>query len=161
MKARGRILSRATHALLPGLLIIGMAACRQPQTIPAHTFILLQAPLQGDVGRPTKVADLSAVYRPLFQEIELTWTASIDPDTGGSNLAYRVYAYTTGPPDTYYRTQDLFGETPLTSFYLSSTPYTGTLYFVVTAFDGAAESEPSDTAELDLLPPLDDDEDDD
>ena len=130
------------------------SACREPQTVPPHGFLLLQAPLQGEAGRPAKPTDLTALFRAEVQEIELGWTGSVDPDTGASNLVYRVYYYLDGPPQEYYRTQDLLGESVLTNFYVASGAFTGALYFVVTAFDGTAESEPSDTAKLDLLPDI-------
>ncbi len=144
---------RALAVLGPGL--IALATCRQPETVPPLYFLMLQAPLAGNQGRPTRPLDLRATYEPLTQEVKLEWTASVDPDTQTSNLVYRVYLYLDGPPATYYRAQDLIDETPLTTYYLPVQPYTGSLYFVVTAFDGTAESEPSEAARLDLLPPAD------
>jgi len=71
----------------------------------------------------------------------------VDPDTGQPNVEYNIYEYLT-PPRVYYRPEDILDKTPFTTYSIDVRPFTGTVYFLVTAFDGGAESLPSNLAQM-------------
>lgn len=133
------------------LLIVLLAGtnCRAPNEL--SPFYYLVFPLKEGLERPTTPQDLQVEYRILFQELYLEWTGSTDPDLQIPIGLYRIYVYTQGPPTVFYQEQDLMAETALTFHSVLSGAFTGTLYFVVTASDGGAESYPSNVAQLNLL----------
>ncbi|MCE9596967.1 MAG: hypothetical protein K8S54_03280 [Spirochaetia bacterium] len=130
------------------LLLLVQMSCDQARTVSPAYFLL--PILRGGGTRPATPTNLIAVHFLAAQTIVLNWTGSLDPDTGQPNVIYRIYGYEV-PPTIYYREQDLLDTTPLTTFSGRLEPFTGSLYFVVTAFDGAAESLPSPTAKLETV----------
>ncbi|MBL8019672.1 MAG: fibronectin type III domain-containing protein [Leptospirales bacterium] len=130
------------------LLSILIANCDQARTVPPTYFLLPL--LRGGGVRPATPTNLQAIHFLTAQTLVITWTGSLDPDTGQPNVVYRIYAYEV-PPKEYYRIQDLQGTTPLTTITARQEPFIGTQYFVVTAFDGAAESLPSQTCRLETV----------
>ncbi|HNJ35206.1 MAG TPA: hypothetical protein PK881_13250 [Leptospiraceae bacterium] len=124
------------------LLALG---CDRAHTTPPGQFLL---PLLRSGGaRPTTPTNLRTRYAASISALTMDWVGSIDPDTGLPNVVYSIYAYEL-PPREYYRRQDILATTTLTSYYQSADHFTGSLYFVVTAFDGGAESLPSNVAQL-------------
>lgn len=107
--------------------------------------------LRAGWSRPAAPSSLTARYTVSTNLLALTWTGSLDPDTGQPNVAYRIYVYEL-PPREFYRAQDLLATTTVQAYYRTLEPAAGTLYFVVTAHDGGAESLPSNTAEMQVSP---------
>lgn len=132
---------------IAALVLVQQCAPAQPVSQAAFLIPFLR----GGWTRPQAPASLTARYSPTTTTLNLNWTGSLDPETGQPNVTYNIYAYET-PPREYYRIQDLLDTTPLTSYYRQVDPFTGTLYFVVTAFDGGAESLPSNVAEMQTVP---------
>lgn len=130
--------------LAPFFLIL-MSACApaRPVSEAAFLFPFLRAGWE----RPAAPSGLTAQYTVSTTTLTLTWTGSLDPDTARPNVEYRIYIYEI-PPREYYRPQDLLDTTPVTAYYREMNAFTGALYFTVTAFDGGAESLPSNVAEL-------------
>jgi len=131
--------------LLP-LLLVHCAPAR-----PVSEAAFLIPFLRGGWTRPEAPRSLTARYSLSTTTLNLNWTGSLDPETGLPNVIYNIYAYET-PPKEYYRPQDILDATSLASYYRQIDPFTGTLYFVVTAFDGGAESLPSNVAEMQTTP---------
>lgn len=126
------------------MLLLALA-CAPARPVSQTAFLLPF--LRAGWDRPEAPSGLTARYTVSTSTLTLAWTGSLDPDTSRPNVDYRIYVYEI-PPREYYRAQDLLDTTPLTSYYREMNAFTGTLYFAVTAFDGGAESLPSNVAEL-------------
>ena len=126
--------------------------CGSPNEVDSLYYVLLPA-LKGGAERPTTPTNLTGSYLTAIRQIQLSWDASIDPDLGFPIGVYRIYLYAGGPPVEFYRVQDLFAESPVTSYVIDADPFTGNLYFLVTAFDGLAESYPSNILTINVLTP--------
>ncbi len=129
----------------PFLLVLLSLACAPARPVSQAAFLLPF--LRGGWERPAAPSGLTAQYTVSTATLAVAWTGSLDPDTARPNVEYRIYVYEI-PPREYYRAQDLLDTTPLTAYYREMDAFTGTLYFAVTAFDGGAESLPSNVAEL-------------
>ena len=133
-----------------GILALFLTGCPDVREVPPYYFLM--APVLREGGdRPTTPQNLRVEYQVHLRQVYLQWEESIDPDFNIPVGVYRVYVYPQGPPQEYYRIQDLLAETNFPFYALSSNPFTGTLYFAVTAFDGGVESLPSNTAQLNVL----------
>lgn len=130
---------------LAPILLILMPLCAKAHPVSQAAFLLPF--VRGGWDRPSAPSGLTARYTLSTRTLTLSWTGSLDPQTGQPNVEYFIYAYET-PPREYYRPQDRLDKTPLTSYFRQVDPFTGTLYFTVTAFDGGAESLPSNVAEM-------------
>lgn len=130
-------------SVLPAILLMGLAlpACAKGDTSP---LLYLLSPLLVAGGqRPSAPTDLAAEYNLVLDALHLTWGPSVDPDTGRETSAYRLYLYQSYPPAAFYRPEDRFSEPVVREDVLQTHRYTGLLTFVVTGYDGMAESLPS------------------
>lgn len=123
------------------LLLLSSCAAGHDRT-PPFLFILNPALVSG-VHRPSAPTDLKYQYDPTLKSVHLTWAPSIDPDTNSPTPTYRVYLYLVYPPASFYRADDLVAEPITTEVWIDTAKYTGGLTFVVTGYDGLAESLPS------------------
>lgn len=121
--------------------------CKEPNITPPLEFILLPH-LHGLPERPTQPQNLQGYYDIYSKIIELTWEPSHIPNMTNVPPIYRIYLYQKGPPEEYYRTQDILDISATNSYLLGIMPFSGNLYFVVTAYNGFSESLPSNTLEL-------------
>ena len=127
--------------------------CGEPRLTPPLYFALIPL-LRAGLERPTPPQNLRASYEPIQKEIVLNWEPGSDPDSSGPTLLYHIYYFLNGPPS---------GNTSLPRYFLdeavgfayntSADPFTGDVYFAVTAYDGAAESLPSNSTRLNLTAP--------
>ncbi|MBX7057984.1 MAG: fibronectin type III domain-containing protein [Leptospirales bacterium] len=135
---------------LLALAMVLCCSCQQPQTTPEWQFILAPWLIEGG-GRPATPQHLSASYDPYAEAINLRWDLALDPAAGIPVYEYRIYLYLDGPPQDFYRAGDLLDRSAVNFYSVEASPFTGTLYFVVTAWNGGAESYPSNTVGLSLL----------
>ncbi len=126
----------------------GGAGCTKPHRVETALF-LVQPWLRGGGERPTTPTNLNWSYSYLLSLLTLEWQPSVDKETG-SALLYRIYLYENGPPQEYFRPQDILTETAEPILRLGAEPFSHTLYFVVTSWDGLAESLPSPLLKVDL-----------
>ncbi len=124
--------------------------CGNIDETPPYYFVLAPYLIQGG-QRPTTPQNLTVTYSVASEELVLRWDTAVDPDAGIPVGLYRIYLGLDGPPTRFYRSGDLLDETELNFYSVSSEPFTGTLFFAVTAYDGAAESLPSDIVSFSLL----------
>ena len=143
-------LKTAFFGLFLGFLLSGSLACSKPNGIEPYHYILFSVLREG-LNRPTTPTNFTGSYNNTLEQISLEWGASTDPDTGFPIGLYRLYLYQNLPPTVYYRSEDLFDESALTAYNISQTRFSGSLFFVVTAFDGGVESLPSSTVEVNVL----------
>ena len=107
--------------------------------------------LRAGQERPTAPLNLRATYESIQKRIALRWDPGADPDSAGPVLLYRVYFFLNGPPPAnIYQPRYFLDEAVGFGYTASSDPFTGDVYFAVTAYDGAAESLPSNSARLNL-----------
>jgi len=132
------------------LLLFSIPGCRPRRTDPlAYVVFPL---LRGGLTRPEAPKNLHGNYDPFAGTITLNWSASIDPDTGRVVPVYKVYLYLNAPPQHYYLEKNLIKMTDQPTLILAANPFNYPIYFVVTAFDGWAESLPSNTVEIRGIP---------
>lgn len=131
-------------SVLPAILVLGLAlpSCGRGNTPPL--LYILNPLLVAGGQRPSAPTGLAADYNLALDLLHLTWGPSIDPDTNRETPAYRLYLYQNYPPPAFYRSEDRLGEPVVKEDYLQTDRYTGLLTFVVTGYDGMAESLPSD-----------------
>lgn len=134
------------------IAFLSLYSCRKADEVSPLYFALLPHTRAGN-ERPTTPMNLTASYLFPSQVIFLQWEGSTDPDFNVPVGIYKVYIYLNGTPSVYYESKNLLDETGETFYSLDSDPYTGNIHFVVTGFDGEAESLPSNTATLNLLNP--------
>ncbi len=125
-----------------------ITSCDRAHTVPQSYFLL--PILRNGWNRPSAPSNLHARYSVSLDLLTLDWTGSLDPDTGLPNVVYNIYGYEL-PPREYYRPQDLLDTTTAMSYFTRVSRFTGTLYFVVTASDGGAESLPSNVAQMETV----------
>lgn len=142
-----RILAPVIRFLTLALALIPTAGCSPPDTVEPYYFLMIPQ-LRGGMSRPTAPGNLQGHYYPLVEggSVYLSWDSSYDADLNTTLLIYRIYLYLDGPPQNFYGEQNLFDLTSVNSYSFQMDPFTGNLYFVVTADDGLAESLPSNTA---------------
>jgi len=136
-----------------GILVLSILAtshCQKPDKTPPLEFILLPH-LRGLLERPTQPKNLMGYYDIYSKIIELTWEPSQIPNVSNFPPIYRIYLYQKGPPEEYYRIQDIWDISATNSYLLGAMPFSGNLYFVVTAHNGFSESLPSNTLELNVF----------
>ena len=127
----------------------GFAACSAPDTVDPLYYVLFPA-LAGAQDRPTQPSNLRGSYNRSILQIELNWDAS--PANG--ILLYRVYVFTDRPPiaqDELYRDRDRLTESGQNFISFTQSPFTGSLYFLVTAYNGFSESLPSNVVSVDVF----------
>ncbi len=161
LEISGSIRTDSIMRILSGILaLLLFVSCQKPDTIPPYYFILFPLLRKGYRDRPTQPVNLQASYQPVFQTINLQWNPSMDPGFNIPVQYYRIYIYTYGPPTEYYRNQDRLSmvisstlpqyDSPVPFYSLSSSPFSGSVYFVVTGYDLSAESLPSSAVRLSL-----------
>lgn len=137
--------------ILLGAWIVLATGCAKPDLLPPYYYVLLPQLREGQ-NRPSPPSNLRARYELFTENIHLEWQPGIDPDTQLPALIYRVYVFVNGPPPAnIYQPRYLFDEAYGFGYNVSSDRFTGDIYFAVTAFDGLAESLPSNAARVNLL----------
>jgi hypothetical protein len=117
-----------------------MISCREGRT---DELSFLNPLLVKGLRRPTPPDGLTSAYDPVLQYLCVRWNPSTDPDTGREVIAYRLYLYFVYPPAEFFRREDLLEEVSMREHCFRTDTYTGMLTFVVTGYDGLAESLPS------------------
>lgn len=130
--------------------VSGLLRCAAADQTEELQFVVAPWLIQGG-GRPNAPQNLRVSYNAFAQAIDLAWEPAIDPALGIPVYEYRIYLYLDAPPRDYYREGDLFDTSAVNFYSVESDPFSGALYFVVTAWNGGAESFPSNTAALSLL----------
>lgn len=131
-------------------LLLACCHCGSIDETPPYHFVLAPYLVQGG-QRPTTPQNLTVSYAATTEDLLLQWDPAVDPDLGIPVGLYRIYLGLDGPPTRFFRSGDLFDETELNFYALDSEPFTGTLFFAVTAYDGAAESLPSESVSFSFL----------
>jgi len=134
-------ISRLLQIMAVILLSATFVSCHKGST---DQLAFLNPLLVKGVNRPTPPGGLTSIYEPVTQYLCLHWNPSIDPDTNQPVPIYRIYLYFVYPPAEFFREQDLLDEQPALDYCLHTDSYTGMLTFVVTGYDGLAESLPSE-----------------
>ncbi|MBW7857248.1 MAG: hypothetical protein H3C43_02860 [Leptonema sp. (in: Bacteria)] len=114
-------------------LVIG---CRNPTS----QFEFLNPLLVEGLSRPTTPTGLEASYNLAFRLLCLKWNQSVDPDTNFEVPIYHLYLYFHYPPAEFYRKEDIYEEVVGRQYCIKTDDFTGLLSFVVTGYDGWAES---------------------
>lgn len=130
---------KVSHFLL-ATLVFALLSCRQGTT---GELEFLNPLLVKGLQRPTAPDGLTSTYDPVLQYLCVRWNPSIDPDTEKEVPVYRLYLYFVYPPTEFFRPEDLLEEVVGREYCLETDTYTGMLTFVVTGYDGLAESVPS------------------
>ena len=136
--------------ILLAFIVLFANHCRKTNKTPPLEFILLPH-LHGLPERPTQPQNLQGHYDVYTKIIELTWEPSHIPNITNFPPLYRIYLYQKGPPEEYYKTQDILDVSATNNYLLGVMPFSGNLYFVVTAYNGYSESLPSNTLELNVF----------
>lgn len=128
-------------ACMLGAFLTVLPGCTKGDT-PPFLYILNPFLVAGS-ARPSPPGNLAAEYNLALDLLHLTWGPSVDPDTRRETPVYRIYAYQVYPPPAFFRPEDRVGEPVVREDYLQTDHYVGLLTFVVTGYDGLAESLPS------------------
>lgn len=126
--------------LLLATLVFALLSCRQGTT---GELEFLNPLLVNGLRRPTAPDGLTSTYDPVLQYLCVRWNPSIDPDTEKEVPVYRLYLYFVYPPTEFFRPEDLLEEVVVREHCFETDTYIGMLTFVVTGYDGLAESLPS------------------
>jgi hypothetical protein len=132
-------------SLICFILIASIATnpgCGSPNSVSPYLYLLIPN-LRAGQARPTTPGDLTGSYDMMIPGIRLKWNPSLDPDTNQRVPFYNIYLYPDGPPQKYYENKNLYDITNRNEYIIPSAPPPTNLYFVVTGFDGLAESLPS------------------
>lgn len=123
------------------LIVFLCSFCRQGTT---DELTFLNPLLVGGLQRPTTPDGLTSTYNASLSTLCLSWNPSIDPDTQSEVPVYRLYLYYVYPPTEFFRSEDRLDELVGREYCIDTDSYTGMLTFVVTGYDGLAESLPSE-----------------
>lgn len=126
--------------LLLTTVAFALLSCRQGTT---GELEFLNPILVNGLRRPTPPDGLTSTYYLVSQYLCVRWNPSIDPDTEKEVPVYRLYLYFVYPPTEFFRPEDLLEEVVVREHCFETDTYIGMLTFVVTGYDGLAESLPS------------------
>lgn len=135
------------RALIPILVLslLAVTNCRKEKKTEPWLYLLI--PLLAGAGeRPTTPDRIRWSYYPITDTLVLEWDPTVDPDTDIEGPVYRIYVYEAEPPlkEDYYNETNLMGETTENEIPLFVEMREEPLYFIITSYDGASESQIDD-----------------
>lgn len=119
--------------------------CRSPELVPQIYYVLLGQLTPGAATGISRPTDLKLRYQAVLREIILEWTAPADV----SFPTFHIYYFLNGQPECCAASNRL-ASTTISTYNQPADPFTGTLYFEVTAFNGFVESAGSGAAGINL-----------
>ena len=133
--------------LLVGLIALG--GCEQKQALPLYAYLLIPGS-RGGGERPSAPTDIRSSFVPGANVLILEWNKGTDPELHTDNLVYNVYLYLDRIPENFYGKENLFHQVVGDVMEISIEPFSETIWFVVTSWDGFVESRPSEILEVNI-----------